>query len=91
MNKNKYLMFTAIVIIVIWMIVKYIEGRKLRENYEMNKDGLLEYIENEEKLDSVYIMTNVAKLTKDDDTITKSYDLAEADDRDNLVKIVNSL
>lgn len=84
-------MITAIVIITIWMVMKYMEGRKLREKYEMNKDGLLDYIENEEKLDSVYIMTNVAKLTKDDDTITKSYDLAEADDRDNLVEIVNSL
>lgn len=84
-------MFTAIVIITIWMVMKYMEGRKLREKYEMNKDGLLDYIENEEKLDSVYIMTNVAKLTKDDDTITKSYDLAEADDRDNLVDIIDSL
>jgi hypothetical protein len=90
-NLNKGILLVAIVVVAIWMVMKYMEGRKLRENYEMNKDGLLDYIENSDQLNATYVMTNVAKLTKDDDFIMKAYDWANADDRKNLYDFVKSL
>ena len=90
-NLNKGILLVAIVVVAIWMVMKYMEGRKLRENYEMNKDGLLEYIENSDQLNATYVMTNVAKLTKDDDFIMKAYDWAKVDDRNNLYEFVKSL
>lgn len=90
MNKNKYLMITAIVIITIWMVMKYMEGRKLRENYEMNKDGLLEYIKND-KINPVDLMNRVMKLTDDEEIVKKMYELAKAGDIDNLTKTAETL
>jgi len=90
-NLNKGILLVAIVVVAIWMVMKYMEGRKLRENYEMNKDGLLDYIENSDQLNATYVMTNVAKLTKDDDFIMKAYDWANVDDRKNLYDFVKSL
>lgn len=90
-NLNKGILLIAIVVVAIWMVMKYMEGRKLRENYEMNKEGLLEYIENSDQLNATYIMTNVAKLTKDDDFIMKAYDWAKVDDRENLYEFVKTL
>lgn len=90
-NLNKGILLVAIVVVAIWMVLKYMEGRKLREYYEMNKDGLLDYIENSDQLNATYVMTNVAKLTKDDDFIMKAYDWAKVDDRDNLYEFVRSL
>jgi hypothetical protein len=90
-NLNKGILLVAIVVVAIWMVMKYMQGRKLREKYEMNKDGLLDYIENSDQLNATYVMTNVAKLTKDDDFIMKTYDWANADDRKNLYDFVKSL
>lgn len=90
-NLNKGILLVAIVVVAIWMVMKYMEGRKLRENYEMNKDGLLDYIENSDQLNATFVMTNVAKLTKDDDFIMKAYDWAKVDDRNNLYEFVKSL
>jgi hypothetical protein len=90
-NLNKGILLVAIVVVAIWIVMKYMEGRKLREYYEMNKDGLLDYIENSDQLNATYVMTNVAKLTKDDDFIMKAYDWAKVDDRDNLYEFVKSL
>ena len=90
-NLNKGILLVAIVVVAIWMVMKYMEGRKLRENYEMNKDGLLDYIEKSDQLNATYVMTNVAKLTKDDDFIVKAYDWAKVDDRNNLYEFVKSL
>ena len=90
-NLNKGILLVAIVVVAIWMVMKYMEGRKLRENYEMNKGGLLDYIEDSDQLNATYVMTNVAKLTKDDDFIMKAYDWANADDRKNLYDFVKSL
>jgi hypothetical protein len=90
-NLNKGILLVAIVVVAIWIVMKYMEGRKLREYYEMNKDGLLDYIENSDQLNATYVMTNVAKLTKDDDFIMKVYDWAKVDDRDNLYEFVKSL
>lgn len=90
MNKNKYLMITAIVIITIWMVMKYMEGRKFRENYEMNKDGLLEYIEND-KINPIDLMNRVMKLTDDEEIVKKMYELAKAGDIDNLTKTAETL
>jgi len=90
-NLNKGILLVAIVVVVIWMVMKYMEGRKLRENYEMNKDGLLDYIEKSDQLNATFVMTNVAKLTKDDDFIMKAYDWAKVDDRNNLYEFVKSL
>ncbi len=90
-NLNKGILLVAIVVVAIWMVMKYMEGRKLRENYEMNKDGLLDYIEKSDQLNATFVMTNVAKLTKDDDFIMKAYDWAKVDDRNNLYEFVKSL
>ena len=90
-NLNKGILLVAIVVVAIWMVMKYMEGRKLRENYEMNKDGLLDYIEKSDQLNATYVMTNVTKLTKDDDFIMKAYDWAKVDDRNNLYEFVKSL
>lgn len=90
-NLNKGILLVAIVVVAIWMVMKYMEGRKLRENYEMNKDGLLDYIEKSDQLNATFVMTNVAKLTKDDDFIMKAYDWAKVDDRNNLYDFVKSL
>lgn len=83
-------MITAIVIITIWMVMKYMEGRKFRENYEMNKDGLLEYIEND-KINPIDLMNRVMKLTDDEEIVKKMYELAKAGDIDNLTKTAETL
>jgi len=90
-NLNRSILFVALFAVCVWMYLKFKEGRKLRENYEMNKDGLLEYIQKSDKLNATYVMTNVAKLTKDDDFIMTAYDLANVDDRKRLSQFVESL
>lgn len=90
-NLNRGILLVAVVVVCVWMYFKFMEDRKFRENYEMNKGGLLEYIDNSDQLNATYVMTNVAKLTKDDDFIMKAYDWAKVGDRDNLYEFVKSL
>jgi hypothetical protein len=90
-NVNRVVLILAIIVVAVWMIRKYMQGRELRENYEMNKVGLMEYIGDKEVLDPTYVMASVAKLTKDEDIIMRGYELASADDRDSLRVLVSGL
>ena len=90
-NVNRVVLILAIIVVAVWMIRKYMQGRELRENYEMNKVGLMEYIGDKEALDPTYVMASVAKLTKDEDIIMQGYELANADDRDSLRVLVSGL
>ena len=90
-NVNRVVLILAISVVAVWMIRKYMQGRELRENYEMNKDGLMKYIGDKEALDPTYVMASVAKLTKDEDIIMQGYELASADDRDSLRVLVSGL
>ena len=90
-NVNRVVLILAIIVVAVWMIRKYMQGRELRENYEMNKDGLMKYIGDKEALDPTYVMASVAKLTKDEDIIMRGYELASADDRDSLRVLVSGL
>jgi len=36
-NVNRVVLILAIIVVAVWMIRKYMQGRELRENYEMNK------------------------------------------------------
>jgi len=90
-NLNRVVLILAIIVVAGWMIRKYMQGRELRETYEMNKGGLTEYIGDKEELEPTYVMASVAKLTKDEDIIMRAYELANADARDELRKLVSGL
>tara|TARA_R110002073_G_scaffold319344_2_gene493926 strand:- start:595 stop:813 length:219 start_codon:yes stop_codon:yes gene_type:complete len=72
------------------MVMKFMEDRKLRENYKMSKTDLLAYVKNE-KLNQIEVMNRIGDLTKDEDLPRDAYYLAKNDDRSGLVKLVEGL
>jgi hypothetical protein len=70
--------------------MKYMQGRKLRENYESSKESLLDYVKNHQ-VDPIEVMNRLGDLTEDEDMPREAYYLAKNNNHDNLVRLVKSL
>ena len=89
-NLNQIILIIAVIIVCVWMVMKYMQGRKLRENYKMSKDDLLDYVE-KEKLVPLEVMSRAEQLTDDVDFIQDAYTLAKTGKRAELVELVKTL
>ena len=89
-NLNRNILIIAVILVCVWMVMKYMQGRKLRENYEMSKEDLLAYTE-KEKLVPLEVMTRVQQLTDDEDFVRGAYILAKTGKRTELVELVKTL
>ena len=89
-NLNRNILIVAVILVCVWMVMKYMQGRKLRENYEMSKEDLLDYAE-KEKLVPLEVMTRAEQLTDDVDFIQDAYTLAKTGKRAELVELVKTL
>ncbi len=89
-NLNRNILIVAVILVCVWMVMKYMQGRKLRENYEMSKENLLAYVE-KEKLDGIQVMIRSQQLTDDEDFIRAAYTLAKTGKRAELVELVKTL
>lgn len=87
---NQVILVLAIIVIVAWNYMRY-KNNKLVEKYEMDKSQIMSHIQNENKIDSILVMTSAAKLTSDDAKIQNAYDLAEAGNREELIKFFESI
>ena len=67
-NLNRNILIIAVILVCVWMVMKYMQGRKLRENYEISKVDLLAYVE-KEKLDPIEVMSRARDLTDDEDFV----------------------
>jgi hypothetical protein len=89
-NLNRNILIIAVILVCVWMVMKYMQGRKLRENYEMSKEDLLAYVE-KEKLVPLEVMSRAEQLTDDVDFIQDVYTLAKTGKRAELVELVKTL
>ena len=89
-NLNQIILIIAVILVCVWMVMKYMQGRKLRENYKMSKDDLLDYVE-KEKLVPLEVMSRAEQLTDDVDFIQDAYTLAKTGKRAELVELVKTL
>lgn len=89
-NLNRNILIIAVILVCVWMVMKYMQGRKLRENYEISKEDLLAYVE-KEKLVPLEVMTRAEQLTDDEDFIRAAYSLAKTGKRAELVELVKTL
>ena len=89
-NLNRNILIIAVILVCVWMVMKYIQGRKLRENYEMGKEDLLAYVE-KEKLVPLEVMMRAQQLTDDEDFIQSAYSLAKSGKRTELVELIKRL
>jgi hypothetical protein len=89
-NLNRNILIIAVILVCVWMVMKYMQGRKLRENYEMSKEDLLAYVE-KEKLVPLEVMSRAEQLTDDVDFIQDAYTLAKTGKRAELVELVKTL
>lgn len=87
---NQAILVFAIIVILAWNYMRY-KNNKLVEKYEMDKSQIMSHIQNENKIDSILVMTSAAKLTSDDAKIQNAYDLAEAGNREELVKFFETI
>ena len=89
-NLNRNILIIAVILVCVWMVMKYMQGRKLRENYEISKVDLLAYVE-KEKLDPIEVMSRARDLTDDEDFVRGAYTLAKTGKRAELVELVKTL
>ena len=89
-NLNRNILIIAVILVCVWMVMKYMQGRKLRENYKMSKDDLLDYVK-KEKLVPLEVMTRTEQLTDDVDVIQSAYSLAKTGKRAELVELVEGM
>jgi len=90
MNKrlNQAILIIAIVIVLAWNYRRYTNNI---EKYEMDKSQIMQHLSTSTEIDSLLTMTAAAKLTDDDQTIQRAYDLGESQNRVELVKLFESL
>ena len=87
MKVNKLLLTVSIIIIIIWLGMKY-----RREFYEeSDKKAFDDYIMNTEKLDPQVVKDMVAKVTTDVTLQYKFYNAAQVDDRVTIIKLSTEL
>jgi|TARA_R110000823_G_scaffold251858_1_gene374626 hypothetical protein len=89
-NLNQNVLIVAVILVCVWVVMKFMQGRKLRENYEMSKVDLLAYVE-DEKLVPLEVMTRTQNLTDNEDFIQDAYTLAAAGKRAELVELIKRL
>jgi len=83
MKLNKLLLTVSIIIIIIWLGMKY--RRELYE--ESDKKAFDDYIINTEKLDPQVVKDMVAKVTTDVTLQSKFYNAAQVDDRVTIIEL----
>ena len=87
MKLNRLLLTVSIIIIIIWLGMKY-----RREFYEeSDKKAFDDYIMNTEKLDPQVVKDMVAKVTTDVTLQYKFYNAAQVDDRVTIIKLSTEL
>ena len=89
-NLNRNILIIAVILVCVWMVMKYMQGRKLRENYGISKEDLIAYTE-KEKLNPIEVMTRARDLTDDEDFVRDAYILAKTGKRAELVELVKTL
>lgn len=87
---NQAMLILAIVIVLSWLYVRRTSTKRI-EKYEMDKSQIMQHLTSESEIDSILVMTAAAKLTEDDTTIQKAYDLAESQEREELVELFKTL
>lgn len=87
---NQAMLILAIVIVLSWLYVRRTSTKRI-EKYEMDKSQIMQHLTSESEIDSILVMTAAAKLTEDDSKIQKAYDLAESQEREELVELFESL
>ena len=87
---NQVILVIAIIVIVAWNYMRYKNNKRV-EKYEMDKSQIMSHIKNEDKIDSILVMTSAAKLTSDDAKIQNAYELAEAGKRKELINFFESI
>jgi len=87
---NQAMLILAIVIVLSWLYVRRTSTKRI-EKYEMDKSQIMQHLTSESEIDSVLVMTAAAKLTEDEAKIQKAYDLAESQEREELVEFFESL
>ena len=90
MNKrlNQAILIIAVVIIIMWNYNRYTNNI---EKYETDKSQIMQHLSTSTEIDSLLTMTAAAKLTDNDQTIQRAYDLGESQNRAELVKLFESL
>ena len=94
MNKrlNQAILIIAIVIVLMWNYSRYTNMNKSEiEKYEIDKLQIMDHLNTSSEIDSLLTMTAAAKLTDDDATIQRAYELGESQNREELVKLFESL
>lgn len=87
---NQAMLILAIVIVLSWLYVRRTSTKRI-EKYEMDKSQIMQHLTSESEIDSILVMTAAAKLTEDDSKIQKAYDLAESQEREELVELFETL
>jgi hypothetical protein len=87
---NQAMLILAIVIVLSWLYVRRTSTKRI-EKYEMDKSQIMQHLTSESEIDSILVMTAAAKLTEDEAKIQKAYDLAESQEREELVEFFESL
>lgn len=87
MKLNRLLLTVSIIIIIIWLGMKY--RRELYE--ESDKKAFDDYIMNTEKLDPQVVKDMVAKITTDVSLQSKFYNAAQVEDRVTIIELSTEL
>ena len=87
---NQAMLILAIVIVLSWLYVRRTSTKRV-EKYEMDKSQIMQHLTSESEIDSILVMTAAAKLTEDEAKIQKAYDLAESQEREELVELFETL
>ena len=87
---NQAVLIFAIVIVIAWNYMRYV-SHKRTEKYEMDKTEILKHISSSPELDSILVMTAAAKLTEDENVIQSAYNLAESENREDLLTLFEDL
>ena len=92
MNKrlNQAMLVLAIVVVLTWLYMKRTSTKRI-EKYEMDKSQIMQHLESGTEIDSILVMTAAAKLTDEDEKIQRAYDLAESQNKEELVELFESL
>lgn len=89
-NLNRGILLVAVIAVIVWMVMKFMEGRRLREKYEMSKEDLIKYVK-EEELNPIEVMSRFMELSDDEDFAQNAYDLAKTGAREELIGLIGSL
>lgn len=87
---NRGILLVALVIVVAWMTMKFMEGRRFSEKYEITKDDIIRYVK-KEAIDPVELMSRVSQVTDDEEIIEGVYMVAEKGIRDDILEFLERL